>query len=199
MNVLGEISSYEDLHRIMRARASELRLSRQSIDAVAGLTPGYASILLSPRPIKKLGSLSMALILPALGMKLIAIVDEQKTAALQARITTSTRREGSVRGGTVHYEFSRRHLKKIQRKGGSNSRAYMTKKRASEIGRRAARARWGAIETAPAENTKRLRPSAPAPMGRGGKAAARSRHSAESARRPQSAAPGAVRRRDLRR
>ena len=137
-----EITSYEDLHRAMRQRANELGLSRESIDAIAGLQPGYASKLLSPRPIRKLGALSMPLILPALGIKLIAVVDEQKTAALQSRITTSTRRDSSVRGGTVHYEFSRRHLKKIQRKGGANSRAYMSEKRASEIGRLAARARW---------------------------------------------------------
>jgi hypothetical protein len=51
IDTLGEVWSYEDLHRIMRARANDLNLSREAIDAIAGLQSGYAAKLLSPRPI----------------------------------------------------------------------------------------------------------------------------------------------------
>jgi hypothetical protein len=80
--------------------------------------------------------------LPVLGLKLVVMVDEEKTAAVQARIRGSTRHQASVRGKTVHIEFSWKRLKKMQRKGGTNSRARMSKKRASELGRLAALARW---------------------------------------------------------
>lgn len=140
--LLGEIWSYEDLHRVMRARANELQLSRETIDAIAGVQPGYAAKLLSPRPMKKLGSLSMSLIFPALGMKLIAVVDEEKTRDLQGRSSFSTRMGGKVRDDAVNYQVSKRFLRKIGRKGGANSRLYMSKKRASELGRKAVMMRW---------------------------------------------------------
>jgi hypothetical protein len=124
---LGEIWSYEDLHRIMRARANDLKLSRESIDAIAGLQPGYAAKLLSPRPIKKLGPLSIPLVLPVLGMKLIAVVDEQQTRDLQARISGTTRRESSVRSAATHFSLSHRFLRKIGRKGGQARRAKISK------------------------------------------------------------------------
>jgi hypothetical protein len=146
---LGEIWCYEDLHRIMRARANELKLSREAIDAIAGLQNGYAAKLLAPRPIKKLGPLSIPTVLPVLGLKLVVMIDEQKAAALQARISGQARHQASVRSAVVHYSVSQRFLRKIGRKGGTNSRARMSKKRASELGRRAAPARWARRRSLP--------------------------------------------------
>jgi hypothetical protein len=142
-DVLGEIWSYEDLHRIMRERAHELKLSRNAIDAISGLQPGYAAKLLSPRPIKKLGALSISLVLPVLGIKLVVMLDQQKTHDLQGRITNSAMLESHMRSQPVHkIVHTRRRLRQWGRKGGANSRAKMTKRRASELGRRAALARW---------------------------------------------------------
>jgi hypothetical protein len=53
--MLGEFSSYEQLHAILRERANTLALSRLELDAISGLQPGYSAKILSPRPIKKLG------------------------------------------------------------------------------------------------------------------------------------------------
>jgi hypothetical protein len=144
MSMLGEVTTYSDLHVLLRARAVELGLSRESIDAISGLQPGYAAKLLSPRPMKRLGATSMPLILPALGVKLVLMVDDEKTLALQQRSTVGTRNESAVRGAVTHFSLSRRFFQKIGRKGGANRRANMTKRRASELGRRAANARWKA-------------------------------------------------------
>jgi hypothetical protein len=144
--VLGEVLSYADLHGLLRGRAEELGLSRETLDEISGLQPGYSSKLLSARPIKKLGFASMPALLPALGVKLVLMVDEQQTAALQRRITAGTagtRRAANVRVQAVHQiVFTRRRLQKMGRKGGANSRAYMTPRQASELGKRAAYARW---------------------------------------------------------
>jgi hypothetical protein len=142
--IVGEVWSYEDLHRIMRERANELKLSRESIDAIAGLQPGYAAKLLSPRPIEKLGALSKSLVLPVLGIKVVVMVDEQKARDLQGRINGSTMRESHMRSQAVHkIVHTHRRLRQWGRKGGTNSRAKMSRKRASELGRLAALARWG--------------------------------------------------------
>jgi hypothetical protein len=141
-DILGEVRSYEDLHRIMRERANELKLSRNSIDAISGLQPGYAAKLLSPRPIKKLGALSMSLVLPVLGIKVVVMLDEQKTRDLQGRITNSTMQDPHMRSAATHFSLSHKFLRKIGRKGGIARRAKISSERASELGRRAALARW---------------------------------------------------------
>ena len=140
--VLGEISSYQDLHAIMRARAAELELSRESIDAIAGVPAGYAAKLLAPRPIRTLGALSMPLMLPALGIKVLVVVDDAKTADIKGRRDAERRNGAQVRAGTVHFELSDRHMRKIRFRGGKNSRTKMSKRKARELGRKAAIARW---------------------------------------------------------
>jgi hypothetical protein len=136
--VLGTFDSIESLHGILRARAEELGLSRETIDAISGLPAGYASKLFSPRPIKRLGSKSLPLISPTLAVKLIVAADEQATAALQARTGIRPRVANAVRTDVIRIEFSRRHFRKM----GKRSRANMTAEQASALGRRGARARW---------------------------------------------------------
>jgi hypothetical protein len=139
---LGEFNDFAGLHLILRARAEALQLSRHSLDEIAGLPSGLAGKILSPHPKKRFGNISLPLLLAALGMKLVAEVDEQKTAALQARIRGSTRNESHVRNDVVHIEYSRRHFQRMGKRGGPNSRAYMSPRQASALGKRAAQARW---------------------------------------------------------
>lgn len=140
--VLGEISSYQDLHAIMRARAAELELSRETIDAIAGVPAGYAAKLLAPRPIRTLGALSMPLMLPALGIKVLVVVDDVAAAKISSRINIKRDESKTMHSGVVHQQFSKRFMRQNGRKGGENSRKKMTKERASELGRRAASVRW---------------------------------------------------------
>jgi hypothetical protein len=142
--VLGEFETYDQLHAILRSRANDLKISRLDLDEVSGLQPGMASKLLAPRPLKRLGPTSQPLLLGALGIKFQVVVDDEKTAALQQRITTRTSRPVSMHTAAVHYEVSPRFLRKIGRKGGANSRRYMTPAEASALARRAVNARWAA-------------------------------------------------------
>ena len=140
-DMLGEVTTYSDLHMLLRARANDLQLSREELDSISGLQPGYTAKLLSPRPMKRLGVTSMPLLLSALGVKLVLMVDDEKTAALQSRITMHPRKASAVRSA-VCYSVSQRFLRRIGRKGGSNSRANMSPRQASALGKRAAQARW---------------------------------------------------------
>jgi hypothetical protein len=71
------IRSYDDLHRILRARADALQISRLSIDHIAGLQEGYCAKLLSLNKIKRLGAESLGPLLDALALKLIAVPDDE--------------------------------------------------------------------------------------------------------------------------
>ena len=143
-DTLGTVRSYSDLHEIMRNRADELEITRDALDELAGLQTGYSGKVLAPRPIRRIiprsNDLVLGLMLPALGMKLIAVVDEEALERIKNRRVK--RKLPSVLGTTIHLQFSRKELKKRQRNGGNNRRENLTPKRRSEISRNAALARW---------------------------------------------------------
>lgn len=146
--ILGTVSSYSDLHDIMRARADQLEVTRETIDAVAGLQPGYAAKLLAPKPIKKMGDLTLGLMLPALGIKLIVVEDSEALEKVRSRLVKRevapimlavSRTNG--RHAKKNNIVSKRFMRKIARLGG---KAYArtdakTKRRVAKAG---ARARW---------------------------------------------------------
>lgn len=83
------IANYSDLVDALRARADELGATRQQIDASSGLPDGYSSKLLGPSKIRSMGVISLGPILGALGIKLIAVADDD---ALQRLLPNYGRR-----------------------------------------------------------------------------------------------------------
>jgi hypothetical protein len=73
-----EIKSYEDLIRVLRARCDELSISRETVDHISGLQPGYSGKVLSIKKVRKLGAQSFGLLLQALCLKLVAVPREPK-------------------------------------------------------------------------------------------------------------------------
>jgi hypothetical protein len=136
--VLGAFSDLRELQVLMRARADELQISREQIDEIAGFTPGYASKVLAPRPIKKMGELSIRLLLGALAIDLIAVDNAKQRERVVSR---RTERHSALdrHAGAVTFIFSQRHMRKIQKRGGENSRKYMTREQASRLASKAGR------------------------------------------------------------
>ena len=79
------IRTYAQLMAAVRERAVELNTTREQIDHVAGLTPGYAGKILSPTPIRRMHWKTFDLVLGALGMMFIAVEDPEATAKLRGR------------------------------------------------------------------------------------------------------------------
>lgn len=138
---LAIIRNMDDLQAALRLRAETLGVSRETIDSVSGMQSGYSAKLLAPRPIKKIGPQSMALILPALGCALMLVEDAEAMAQIGSRLIKRPF-PNRAHSGTVHFEFSRRHLRKIQRLGGKNSRKNIGKRKRKQLARKAASARW---------------------------------------------------------
>jgi hypothetical protein len=80
------VRDYDGLIQALRARADELRLSRQSLDEISGLQSGYSSKLLAPVPIKTLGQVSFGPALGAMGLAIVVIEDAEQLAKIAARI-----------------------------------------------------------------------------------------------------------------
>lgn len=138
---LAIIRNVDDLHAALRARAETLGVTRETIDSISGMQQGYASKLLAPRPLKKIGPQSMGLILPALGCALVLIVDDAAMLQVGSRLV---KRDfpNRAHSAVVHYSVSLRFLRKIGRKGGANSRKNLTPQKRRRLARKAANARW---------------------------------------------------------
>jgi hypothetical protein len=162
---LGTARSYDDLHRILRDRAEELDVSRQEIDSASGLQDGYTSKILSPRPTKKLGAISMGLMLETLGLALIVVEDpvaiERTTRKLAKREVRAPIRAAKTGRGHARL-VSLRHMRKIAKLGGIARQAAMTPKQRSAQARKAVRKRWAGprlveVTAPPSKTTKRSR------------------------------------------
>lgn len=130
MRELGVISSDGGLHAALRARVEELGVTLDSVDRAAGFTTGYASKLLAPSKIKRLGTMSRWALIGALGCSMVLIVDEKATARLfelervlgLSRQKLRRRAPSVLRSNGVHRNkpnyVTRRFLREIGRMGG---------------------------------------------------------------------------------
>jgi hypothetical protein len=135
----------EDLRLALRARAEALNISRETLDAAAGLAAGHASKILAPRPIKRIGGRTLPLLLGALGLRLVLIEDPEALGRIASRleprqVRTPIRAVKAGRGRTRL--VSLRHLRKIAPEGGRARMAKMTPRQRSKHARAAVMARW---------------------------------------------------------
>src|SRR6185437_5988437 len=70
-----EVSDYAGLRDALRARVEQLNVSRNCLDSAAGLAPGYVGKLLGPYSSRKIGGISLGLLVQAAGLKM-ALVDD---------------------------------------------------------------------------------------------------------------------------
>jgi hypothetical protein len=70
----------------MRSRLAELNCSHETVDAIAGWAPGYASKVFAPKPMKHLSGFTLFILLQALGLQLAIAPDAEALAAVQSRL-----------------------------------------------------------------------------------------------------------------
>jgi hypothetical protein len=63
--------SYDDFHRVLRARVHELGMSNTTIDALAGWTDGMVGKILGAARMKTLGPFTLPALLEVLGLRLL--------------------------------------------------------------------------------------------------------------------------------
>jgi len=139
--ILSVFVDYPGMLAALRARAEELRLSRATIDQVAGLPSGYSGKILGIKQVRRLNLISLGPVLGALGIKLVMVEDAAALRDFGGR--SNKRHENRVRNNVVNIFRNRSEFSAMGKIGGKNSRKYMDKKTASELGRKAIKARWG--------------------------------------------------------
>jgi hypothetical protein len=79
------ITEMADLVAVIRARALELNITHETIDAISGLQSGYFSKIAAG--MKGIGSITWACLLPALGLKVVVHEDLEALARVKDRLT----------------------------------------------------------------------------------------------------------------
>src|SRR5215469_7148710 len=120
----------------MNAVREHRQMSFETLDEISGAPKAYWSKTLGPMSGRRLTMESLGMLFGSLAIKAVLIEDPEQLARIQSRMRV--RNAGAVRNGAVHVQLSRRHLAKIGRIGGTNSRKRMTRARARELGKRAA-------------------------------------------------------------
>lgn len=142
---LAVVEDYDGLHTAIRAWVDEQQVTREAIDAVSGLQSGYSGKLLAPVPSKTFGRISLGLMLGALGLDLWVMVNTQKLAAVQGRL--SKRKRVVVPGSKplsteASNNLSPEYFRKMGALGGQYRSAMMTKIRRRQIASSGGSARW---------------------------------------------------------
>jgi hypothetical protein len=188
--VLAKFDGYPGMLFAFRARASERQFSISSDDNndKAGLSERRLTQMLSLQTLKNLknvrrvGMNSLGPLLGFLGAELWLV--ESKWAMDKFDGKLKKRNEAFVRNDVVHVVRNRRHFRKMGLKGGANSRKSMSKRKARELGKNAAAARWSKARETP----KPIRGSGPISAGRASRTSrAKERLLAESELRRSSA------------
>jgi len=136
---LAVIRSYDDLHSAVRERSAEIGMTRADLDARAGLADGHAGKLLGKRQTKRLGNVTLGLVMGALRVALVMVEDSDVATPPVEHIDAShNMRATSERGSRWRFpkgpDFARIMAARRARK--------QTPEQRSAAARKAALARW---------------------------------------------------------
>jgi hypothetical protein len=81
----AEVVDYDSLISLLRNRADELEISRETLNEIAGLPDRLVSKILGLKRVRRIGMLTLGPLLDALGIKLIAVPDEAALARNRSR------------------------------------------------------------------------------------------------------------------
>jgi len=141
------IGSEQEMLAAIRARKDELRITNETIDAVAGLPNGYCGKLLCDPPIKRMGAFSLGLILGAMGYTIHLVPDAEAFARVKNRLPTKRPGRGPGRQPGEQPISSRRRPPWLinaerARQFADLRMSKLTAQQRSTIARNAAAARW---------------------------------------------------------
>lgn len=139
---LAVVREYGELIDALRARAEELNISRETLDAITGLQAGYCSKLLAPVPIRNLGPVSLGPVIQALGLAIRIIEDPEAEARFSAQRAERARESLSVGKHEIStIQITHRKLRILARRGGKKRAQKLTPFRRRQIAKMGAKAK----------------------------------------------------------
>jgi hypothetical protein len=138
--IIAEFTDYSSLIVALRTRITELNVPYEVLDEVAGLPVRYVSKILGPSRVRRFSMQSLAPLLGALGIRCAFLEDPETIARFGSRLRQRMHNTSPL--SVVHTPRPKAFYRKMGRVGGPRSRANMSRRKASELGRKAAQARW---------------------------------------------------------
>jgi hypothetical protein len=138
--VIAEFVDYAGLVAAVRTRIGELNVPLEQLDEIAGLPTRYVSKIIGPAQTRRFSMQSLAPLLGALGLKCIFVEDPQAIERFGSRLRQ--RMHNSPLLPVVHTRRPRQFYRQMGLIGGPLSRSKMSRRKASQLGRKAAHARW---------------------------------------------------------
>lgn len=89
--MITEARTYQELWAAFVARAEQLAMTREEMDAAAGLPSGYGGTLFAPAQVKKMGLSSLSALCGVLKLKLIVVEDGPTPKPVKPPVTHSGR------------------------------------------------------------------------------------------------------------
>jgi hypothetical protein len=153
----AELSDHEGLRDALRQRVEQLNVSRTCLDEITGLPSGYVSKILAPYGRKRIGGLSLGLIVQAAGLKMVLVDDPaarkrgvrgfELDHLLRAAGLKMLLVEGEIAAAKFESLYEPRHAKQVRLN--NDSRRSMGRAIATERQRRAARSGWATAKRNP--------------------------------------------------
>jgi hypothetical protein len=139
--IIAEFNDYPGLIAGIRERVNELNVPLELLDEIAGLPTRYVSKILGPAQVRRFSMQSLAPLLGALGIRCAFLEDPETIARFGSRLRRRMHNSASL--AVVHPpNRPKAFYQKMGRVGGPRSRLNMSKRKASQLGRKAAYARW---------------------------------------------------------
>jgi len=86
MEPIYYVRTYDDLREALRVRCKALKVSRETIDEIAGLGSCYTNKLMAPVPVKNFGRISLGAMLGAMGVMLVLVEDMDALERVERRL-----------------------------------------------------------------------------------------------------------------
>lgn len=145
---IAVVHDYLELHAMLRARIDEKGITREIVDEVSGLQPGYVAKLLAPKPLKSIGLASMGPVLQTLGIKFLVVEDDEALRKYAHRLTPRRRAKCRAKPSSKPLSkdpvevFKADYFRMIGAAGGRQRAANLSKRRRRMIAKHAINTRW---------------------------------------------------------
>lgn len=138
---IATVTSYDELIAAFRARADELKVTRETLDSVTGLQTGYSGKLLAPVPMKSLGRVSLGPMLQAMGLAIVLVEDPEALRRFAGQHAERKRTElATGKPEILTRPISLRKLRRMARLGGIKRAEKLSPKKRKMIALKAAMA-----------------------------------------------------------
>lgn len=166
---LAEVKDYDGMIAALRARMTEIGVTNETMDALTGLQSGYVGKLLGPSQIKRIGPVSMGLLMQGLAIKFVMIEDETLLEEMRERWKMREKAKPLAKPLSSNGSISdfKGFLRRLGRKGGKARIKRMSRGERRRIAARGGKERWRKARRSKRAEIERKNRSPNKPMDKG--------------------------------